>query len=71
MISEILTPSESARDLSKRPIQSEYRTLKRYSLRARYDALQMNPATAFQPSFVENLLSAELETIRNYIAQLP
>ncbi|MBC8228582.1 hypothetical protein H8E77_03420 [bacterium] len=54
-----------------RPIQSEYRILKRYSLRARYDAAQMNPATAFQPSFVENLLSVELETIRNYIAQLP
>ena len=54
-----------------RPIQSEYRTLKRYSLRARYDAAQMNPATAFQPSFVENLIATELEAIRNYIAQLP
>jgi hypothetical protein len=31
----------------------------------------MNPATAFQPAFVENLLATELETIRNYIAQLP
>jgi hypothetical protein len=54
-----------------RPIRSEYRALKRRSIRARYDALQMNPATAFQPAFVENLLATELETIRNYIAQLP
>jgi len=54
-----------------RPIRSEYRALKRRSIRARYDALQMNPATAFQPAFVENLIATELEAIKNYIAQLP
>jgi len=53
-----------------RPIRSEYRALKRRSIRARYDALQMNPATAFQPAFVENLLATELEAIKNYIAQI-
>jgi len=54
-----------------RPIRSEYRALKRRSIRARYDALQMNPATAFQPIFVENLINTELTAIRNYIAGLP
>ncbi|MBC8462661.1 MAG: hypothetical protein H8D67_32245 [Deltaproteobacteria bacterium] len=54
-----------------RPIFREYRVLKRFSIRARYDAFQMNPATAFQPAFVENLLTTELEAIRNYIAGLP
>jgi len=54
-----------------RPIFREYRDLKRFSIRARYDAFQMTPATAFQPPFVENLLTTELEAIRNYIAGLP
>ena len=53
------------------PIFREYRDLKRFSIRARYDAFQMNPATTFQPAFVENLLTTELEAIRNYIAGLP
>ena len=52
-------------------IRRNYWRLKRYSLRARYYGAQMNPATAFQPTFVENLIATELETIRNYIAQLP
>ena len=54
-----------------RPIRDDYRNLKRFSLRARYYAFQMNPATAFQPAFVENLITTELEAIRNYIAGLP
>jgi hypothetical protein len=53
-----------------RPIWMDYRRLKRLSLRARYDAFQMNPATAFQPTFVENLITTELVSIRNYIASL-
>ncbi|HIE29427.1 TPA: hypothetical protein EYP66_19330 [Candidatus Poribacteria bacterium] len=52
-------------------IRGDYRNLKRFSIRARYDVFQMNPATAFQPAFVENLIATELEAIRNYIAQLP
>ena len=56
--------------LRLRPIRSAYRVLKRRSIRARYDAFQMNPATAFQPAFVENLLATELEAIKNYIAGL-
>jgi len=52
------------------PIRGKYRVLKRCSIQARYDALQMNPATAFQPAFVENLLATELEAIKNYIAQI-
>jgi hypothetical protein len=31
----------------------------------------MNPATAFQPDFVENLIDTELEAIKNHIASLP
>jgi len=54
-----------------RPIRGDYQNLKRFSLRTRYDAFQMNPATAFQPTFVENLIATELEAIKNYIAQLP
>ena len=53
-----------------RPIYGTYRRLKQLSMRARYDAFQMNSTTAFQPAFVENLISTELETIRNYIAGL-
>jgi len=53
-----------------RPIRRDYWRLKHHSIRARYQGAQMNPATAFQPAFVENLLANELEAIRNYIAQL-
>lgn len=49
-----------------RTIFGDYRKLKQLSIRARYDAFQMTPATAFQPAFVENLLATELEAIRNY-----
>ena len=49
-------------------IRSNYWRLKRHSLRARYQGVQMTPVTAFQPAFVENLITTELETIRNYIA---
>jgi len=52
-------------------ILRNYLLLKRYSLRARYEGVQMTPATAFQPAFVENLITTELETIRNYIDGLP
>jgi hypothetical protein len=52
-------------------IQQNYWRLKRYSLRARYRGAQMTPVTAFQPAFVENLITAELEAIKNYIAGLP
>lgn len=52
-------------------IQRNYWRLKRYSLRARYQGAQMNPATAFQTAFVENLITTELGTIRNYIDSLP
>ena len=51
-------------------IRRDYWRLKRYSLRARYQGTQMNPTTAFQPAFVENLIITELEAIRNYIAGL-
>ncbi len=53
------------------PIFREYRILKRLSLEARYDGVQMTPAIAFQPTFVENLITKELEAIRNYITGLP
>jgi len=52
-------------------IRRNYWRLKHYSIHARYQGAQMNPATAFQPAFVENLLATELEAIKNYIAQLP
>ena len=51
-------------------IRRNYLRLKHYSLHARYQGAHMNPATAFQPAFVENLIATELEAIRNYIAQL-
>jgi len=54
-----------------RPIQGNYRDLKRFSLRARYEGVQMNPATAFHLPFVENLITTELEAIRDYIDGLP
>jgi len=54
-----------------RPIRRDYWRLKRHSLRARYEGAQMNPATAFQPAFVENLITNELEAIKSYIAGLP
>jgi hypothetical protein len=52
-------------------IRPNYWQLKHYSLRARYEGVQMTPATAFQSAFVENLITTELEAIKNYIAGLP
>ncbi len=52
-------------------IRPNYWRLKHYSLHARYQGTQMTPATAFQPAFVENLITTELGAIKNYIAGLP
>lgn len=38
-----------------RPIYGTYRRLKQLSMRARYDAFQMNSATAFQPALSKTL----------------
>ena len=48
-------------------IEHHYLRLKQYSLDARYQGVQMTPATAFQPTFVENLINTDLEAIKNYV----
>ncbi|MBI1930674.1 hypothetical protein HYR99_41310 [Candidatus Poribacteria bacterium] len=53
------------------PIRNAYRTLERYSLDARYNCVQTDSMSAFQPAEVELLLDTELQFIKNYLAGLP